>query len=65
MPNNKILQDTLTKNVAMGEFHLHGKRDTLSEVLGNEEHRGRVRGLGKGKLLGYFCYPRDNTYLSI
>ena len=54
MSNNIFLQDTLTQKVVMGEFHPQGKKDTLSEALGNEEHRGRVRGLGKGYTWGNF-----------
>ena len=54
MPNNNFLQDTLTQKVTSGEFHPHGKKDTLSEALGNEEHRGRVRGLGKGYTWGNY-----------
>ena len=42
MPNNNFLHDTLTPNVATGEFHPHGKKDMLSEALGNKEHHGRV-----------------------
>ncbi|KAL5568159.1 hypothetical protein UlMin_024734 [Ulmus minor] len=47
-------EDTLTQKVVMGEFHPQGKKDTLSEALGSEEHRGRVRGLGKGYTWGNF-----------
>ena len=54
MPNNNFLHDTLTQKVATGEFHPHGKKDTLSKALGNEEHRGRVRGLGKGYTWGNY-----------
>ena len=48
MYNNNFLQDTLTQNVTTGEFHSHGKKDTISKALSNEEHQGRVQGLGKG-----------------
>ncbi|KAL5578354.1 hypothetical protein UlMin_020053, partial [Ulmus minor] len=47
-------KDTLTQKAVMGEFHPQGKKDTLSEALGSEEHRGRVRGLGKGYTWGKF-----------
>lgn len=54
MPNNICFQNTLTQKIAMGEFHPQGKMDTLSEALGNKEHRGRVRGLGKGYTWGNY-----------
>ena len=54
MPNNNFLLDTLTQKVTTGEFHPHGKKETLSKALGNEEHQGRVRGLGKGYTWGNY-----------